>query len=174
MLKLVPVRAEERELLWNINQKYLYEMTNFYPDEMDGEGNLHYGYFDEYFRDPKRKAFFIFNDEKMVGFVMIHPYSVISGAPDYTMAEFTIFPSYRKNHFATDTANLIFPSYRKNGYAKEAVNLIFDQFKGKWEIKFNEKNHAAKKLWTTVAAPHCPRVYRLNEEETVLTFEINK
>ena len=72
-------------------------------------------------------------------------------------AEFTIFPSYRKNHFATDTANLIFSTY-----------------KGKWEIKFNEKNHAAKKLWTTVAAPHCPRVYRLNEEETVLTFEINK
>ena len=157
MLKLVPVRAEERELLWNINQKYLYEMTNFYPDEMDGEGNLHYGYFDEYFRDPKRKAFFIFNNEKMVGFVMIHPYSVIGGAPDYTMAEFTIFPSYRKNHFATDTANLIFSTY-----------------KGKWEIKFNEKNHAAKKLWTTVAAPHFPRVYRLNEEETVLTFEINK
>ena len=155
MLKLVPVRAEERELLWNINQKYLYEMTNFYPDEMDGEGNLHYGYFDEYFRDPKRKAFFIYNDEKMVGFVMIHPYSVIGGAPDYTMAEFTIFPSYRKNHLAT-----------------EAAGLIFSTYKGKWEIKFNEKNEPAKALWTRVTADYLPTVHRLNEVETVLTFEI--
>jgi predicted acetyltransferase len=113
MLKLVPVRAEERELLWNINQKYLYEMTNFYPDEMDGEGNLHYGYFDEYFRDPKRKAFFIFNDEKMVGFVMIHPYSMMNLNIDYSIAEFTIFPSYRKNGYAKEAVNLIVPaSYR--------------------------------------------------------------
>ena len=49
MLKLIPVDDSKKELLWNINQKYLYEMTLFYPDEMDERGNLHYGYFDEYF-----------------------------------------------------------------------------------------------------------------------------
>ena len=155
MLKLVNVKPEEKELLWNINQKYLYEMTLFYPDEMDEKGNLHYGYFDKYFIDEKRKAFFIYNDEKMIGFVMIHPYSVIDGAPDYTMAEFTIFPSYRKNHFA-----------------KAAANLIFSEYKGKWEIKFNEKNKPAKSLWTSVSAKYSPIVHRINEEETVLTFEV--
>ena len=90
MITLVPVQAEEKERLHNINQKYLYEMTSFYPDEMDENGNLHYGFFDEYFVDPKRKAFFIYNGDTMVGFVMIHPYSVIGHTPDYTMAEFTI------------------------------------------------------------------------------------
>ena len=39
MIKLVPVKHEEREMFRNINQKYLYEMTNFYPDVMDEEGN---------------------------------------------------------------------------------------------------------------------------------------
>ena len=58
MIRLVPVRDEEKEMFRNINQKYLYEMTNFYPDVMDEEGNYHYGYFDEYFVDPKRRAFF--------------------------------------------------------------------------------------------------------------------
>lgn len=58
MIRLVPVKAEEKELLWNINQKYLYEMTNFYPDKMDEMGVLHYGYFDEYFTDDRREAFF--------------------------------------------------------------------------------------------------------------------
>lgn len=153
MIRIVPVKAEEKGLLWNINQKYLYEMTNFYPDEMDENGVLHYGYFDEYFIDKKRKAFFIYNDDKMVGFFMIHPYSVINGNPDYTMAEFTIFPSYRKNHFAT-----------------EVVSEIFDSYRGEWEIKFNEKNKPAKALWTKVSAPYYPKVYHLNEEETVLVF----
>ena len=54
MLKLQTVRKEDHDLLYNINQKYLYEMTNFYDDPMDEKGNLHYGHFEEYFSDPKR------------------------------------------------------------------------------------------------------------------------
>ena len=153
MIKLVPVKKEEKELFRNINQKYLYEMTSFYPDEMDEEGNLHYGYFDEYFVDPKRKAFFLYNDDKMVGFAMINPYSVIDGNPDYTMAEFTIFPSYRRK-----------------GYARQAAHLILSTHRGKWEIKYNEKNNAAKGLWTQITAPFGPKVYHLNDEETVFAF----
>ena len=33
MIRLQEVKAEERELLWNINQKYQYEMTKYYPDK---------------------------------------------------------------------------------------------------------------------------------------------
>lgn len=35
MLRLEVVQAKDKDLLWNINQKYLYEMTNFYDDPMD-------------------------------------------------------------------------------------------------------------------------------------------
>ncbi len=153
MIRLVPVKAEEKELFWNINQKYLYEMTNFYPDEMDTEGNYHYGYFEEYFVDPKREAFFLFSDDTMVGFAMINPYSVIGAQPDHTMAEFTVFPSYRRKHYAIDAARLILTTYP-----------------GRWEIKYNEKNTAAKRLWTAVTAPYSPTVHHLNEEETVFEF----
>ena len=97
-------------------------MTNFYPDEMDEHGNYHYGHFEEYITGPKRKAFFIYNDDMMLGFVMLNPYSVIGHEVDYTMAEFTIFPSYRRNHYAIETAELILSTY-----------------KGRWEIKYNEK-----------------------------------
>ena len=153
MITLKPVKSEERELLWNINQKYLYEMTFYYPDEMDEKGVLHYGYFDEYFKDPKRKAFFIFHEEKMVGFVMVCPYSNMGHEPDYNMAEFTIFPTYRRNHYALETAN-----------------QILSMYPGNWEIKYNEKNTGAKKLWTKVTAPYDPKVYHLNEMETVFEF----
>lgn len=101
------------------------------------------------------KHFFIYNDETMIGFSMIHPYSVLGGSPDHTMAEFTIFPSYRKHHFA-----------------KEVVKMIFATYRGEWEIKFNEKNAPAKSLWTSVTAQYSPKIYHLNEEETVLIFKV--
>ncbi len=75
--KLQIVREEDKELFWNINQKYLYEMTSYYPDEMDNQGNYHYGYFNAYFTEPERKVYFTLNDEKMIGFVILNPYSVI-------------------------------------------------------------------------------------------------
>jgi len=154
MLSLKKVQNRDRDLLWNINQKYLYEMTNFYDDPMDENGNYHYGYFDEYFSDPKRKAYFICNDGVLVGFAMLCPYSNIEQDSDYTMAEFTIFPSFRRRHLALDAAKMILASHP-----------------GKWEIKYNEKNKGAKNLWHTVAGPYEPEIYHLNEEETVLSFE---
>lgn len=154
MIRLQVVRKEDRNLLWNINQKYLYEMTMYYPDPMDENGNYHYGHFDEYFTDLKREAFFICDGSTIVGFAMLCPYSNIGGNPDYTMAEFTIFPTYRRKHFAL-----------------EAASMILAGHPGRWEIKYNEKNAGAKKLWTAVTAPWHPAVHHLNEEETVFEFE---
>ena len=39
MIELVEVKSEHREISWNMLQKYLYEMTNYYDDEMDEMGN---------------------------------------------------------------------------------------------------------------------------------------
>ncbi len=153
MLRLQAVQDKDRDLLWNINQKYLVEMTDFYADRMDQEGNYHYGHFEDYFTDPKREAYFIYHDSVLVGFAMLCPYSNIGQKPDYSMAEFTIFPSFRRNHFAFD-----------------AAAMILDRHPGKWEIKYNEKNHGAKKLWHMVSAPYKPALYHLNESERVLSF----
>ena len=155
MIRLRSVLREDRDLLWNINQKYLYEMTNFYDDPMDENGNYHYGHFDEYFTDPKRTAYFIYCDDRLAGFAMLCPYSNIGLDPDHTMAEFTVFPAFRRRHIALDTAN-----------------LILKRHPGKWEIKYSEKNPAAKKLWNEAAQPYHPEVHRLNDEETVLSFTV--
>ena len=152
-MELVAARKEDRELLWNLNQKYLYEMTNYYYDLLDENGNLHYGYFDEYFTDPRRKAFFLYEENTLVGFAMIHPYSETGGKPDYVLAEFTVFPMYRRRHLA-----------------QKAAEQIFENFRGEWELKYNENNSAAKALWTKVTARYHVRPIRLNEAETVLSF----
>ncbi len=153
-MELIEAKPQDRELLWNISQKYLYEMTNYYDDEMDILGNLNYRYFDDYFTDPKRKAYFLYDDNKvLVGFTMIHPYSNLGKTPDYVLAEFTIFPMYRRKHLA-----------------KAATEMIFHQFRGSWEVKYSEKNMASKKLWNNVTKSYCPQVIHLNETEIVLTF----
>ena len=157
MITLQAVQEKDRELFWNINQKYLYEMTNFYDDPMDENGNYHYGHFDEYFTDPRRTAYFIYNDDALIGFAFLCPYSNIGQEPDYTMAEFTIFPAYRRKHYALD-----------------AARMILTDHPGKWEIKYNEKNPAGKRLWNIAAAPYEPEVQHLNEEETVLVFEVGE
>ena len=38
-IKLQEVKEEEQELLWNINQKYQYEITTYYSDKIDEQGN---------------------------------------------------------------------------------------------------------------------------------------
>ncbi len=152
-MELIAVRPEDRELLWNLNQKYLYEMTNYYDDELDAQGNLHYGYFEEYFTDPRRKAFFLREGRDLVGFAMIHPYSNMGEEPDHVLAEFTIFPVYRRRRLAS-----------------AAADMIFRRFKGRWEVKYNEKNTAARALWHKAAARYGPRETHLNEAETVLSF----
>ena len=155
-MELIPVRREDRELLWNINQKYLYEMTNYYDDEMDSYGNLQYGYFDAYFTDPKRTAYFIYAEKKLVGFAMINPYSYLNGKPDHVLAEFTIFPMYRRRH-----------------YASAAVEMVFRLHKGNWEVKYNEKNPTAKTFGNRVTEKYHPQKIHMTAAETVLSFRVD-
>jgi len=152
-MKLATVRKEDRELLWNLTQKYLYEMTKYYNDSFDEKGNLPFRYFDEDFTDPERKVFFLYEEKDLVGFALIHPYSEIDGKPDYVLGEFTVFPMYRRRHLA-----------------ENAVSLIFEKFGGKWELKYSEKNTAAKALWTKVTEKYKPLETKLNDTETVISF----
>ena len=58
MITLHPVKPEEKEILWNYLQKYLYELSGIYGLELDENGNFPYPYFEPYFSDEKRRAFF--------------------------------------------------------------------------------------------------------------------
>lgn len=153
MISLHPVQAEQKELLWNIHQKYLYEMTQYYPDDVDEAGNYHYGYFEAYFTDPERIAYLIRYHNVVVGFAMLNPCSYVGHQPNHVMAEFTVFPAYRRKHIA-----------------RQAAEMILARHPGKWEIKFHEMNKGAKSLWEGIAGPYAPAVHHLNDDETVLEF----
>lgn len=154
MLTIKRAAPEERQTLWNVFQKFLYEMTNYYDNDMDSEGNYPYPYFDRYFDEEGREALFLLNDGELAGFAMLNPYSYLGENPDHVLAEFTVFPVFRR---------------RRLGLA--AVEMIFSRYPGRWEVKYNEKNTAARALWTKAAAQYAPRAVKYGEFETVLCFE---
>jgi predicted acetyltransferase len=153
-LRVVQATEADRTLLWNIFQKFLYEMTNYYDDEMDAEGNYHYGYFDRYFDEPERTALLLYAGDALVGFAMLNPYSYIGAQPDHVLAEFTIFPTYRRRHLG-----------------RQAAEWLFRAYPGRWELKYNERNAGAKALWTAATAQFAPAAHRYSADETVLTFQ---
>ncbi len=159
MITLKHITASDKDKLWNLLQKYLYEMSAYYDlcdSDMDNTGNYEYKYFDTYFTEKDRHALFIYDDVALVGFVMINTYSSLNNKIDHAIAEFTIFPKYRKKHLAT-----------------QAAEQIFKIYKGKWELVFDEQNKVAKSFWLNATKNFSPATTPLNNSETILSFTTN-
>lgn len=155
MTTLRAVTPTEKPTLWNFLQKYLYEMSQFYSDEMDYDGSYAYPHFSCYFAgDKQRHAYFIEEDGRAVGFAMVNAHSCLGQPIDHAMAEFTVFPVYRKR-----------------GLAAEAVRRIFALHPGTWEIKYAFLNIKAARFWNRMTAPYTPRRNVL-QDEVVLTFRV--
>lgn len=153
MIILKEVQVLDKEKLWNIFQKYFHEMTAYYDMDMDERGNYPYKYFDNYFEEAERTALFIYHDEILIGFAMINNYSCLGNCIDYAIAEFTIFPKYRKR-----------------GFGIETIQKIFEKYHGKWEIKYSNKNKSAEVLWLKATKKYKPVVSSYESTESVLSF----
>lgn len=155
MIALKQIELADKSKFWNIFQKYLYELTNYYDMDMDASGNYPYKYFDSYFEDPERAAVFLCDDGVLVGFAMINAYSFLGDPIDHAIAEFTIFPQYRKRHLGA-----------------KAVQEIFARYHGRWEIKYSNQNKAAQALWTSATTKYAPVVSPHDRTESVLSFVV--
>ena len=142
MIALMPVRRTDRQLLWNLLQKYLHELSRWYAQALDAEGNYPYRWFDAYFTEPDRVALLILDDDIPVGFALLNAHSYIGEAPDHVLAEFTVFPAYRGR-----------------GIASQAVQRILDVYGGRWEIKYSERNTAASPFPRRRRAPSTPSAW---------------
>jgi len=157
MVSLRQARQEDKVLLFNLLQKMLCEMTNYYDNDIDGEGNFEYRYFEDYFSgaEPDRLAFLIEADKNVAGFLMVNSHSYIGQIPDHVLAEFFILPKFRRKHTALN-----------------AVGLLFRQFPGSWEIKYHTRNLPAVRLWNHVTRPYSPQLHHFAEYEDVLSFHV--
>lgn len=130
--EIVEVREDEKEILRNLMEKYDYEFSQYVLCDVNPLGLYGYTYFDCYWYEENRWAFFLKVDGKLAGFAMVNDYPE-AGESDYCMSEF--FVMYK---------------YRRCGLGKWAAFQLFDRFKGLWQLKRHPKNIGSVHFWDNV------------------------
>jgi len=138
-ISLEPVKIEEKQILKNLGELYIYELSQHSPIDVDDLGL--YDDFDDldlYWTEEGRHPFFIRVDNKLAGFVLVFDGRQIEEIEtNYSIDEF-----------------FIMYQYKRKGIGKHCARYIFDKFKGKWQIWFHPKNEAAKIFWTNTIAEY--------------------
>ena len=132
-LELVPVRAEEKEILRNLMEKYDYEFSQYDDRDVNMLGLYGYDYFDCYWTEDTRHPFFIKADGKLAGFVMVGNFMEFFPEAKHSMAEF--FVLYK---------------YRRCGVGTFAATEVFRRFPGLWELRCHPKNTTSVFFWDKV------------------------
>lgn len=121
----------ERDIVANLMQMYLHDLSEFDHDNVSANGRYEYRYFNDYWVEEERHPFLIFYDSGLAGFALVREF-----APEtWSMAEFFVL---RK--------------FRKRGVGAEAARLLFEKFKGTWHVAQEEENLPAQKFWRKTIA----------------------
>lgn len=151
MIKLDKVLLEEKELLFRLLQFALYDGSLYNTNKIGEDGLFPYKWFDNYFTDDDRDAFFIREDDKIVGFVMINQF-MKKCDNGHSVAEFLVLPEYRRNHIG-----------------KKVAYLVFDMFPGNWEVEPIEESVEACRFWENVVLNYTNN--KFNFSDGIYVFE---
>ena len=145
-IKLEKVEENKKEILYRLLEFSLYDGSNYVDNIMENDGVFKYKYFDDYFKDKDREAYFIKYEKKLVGFTMINKYLKVlpKESNNYSVAEFLIIPKYRRLHIG-----------------REATIKLFNLHKGNWEVQPMENNKIAYKFWGNVINSYTNGNYEL-------------
>jgi len=141
---LSEVKNEEREILYRLLQYSLFEESENDLNEMNSNALFEYDYFDTYFTDEDRYAFFIKEEgtDKLLGFAMINDY-VQNFDDGHSIAEY-----------------LVIPKYRRNKIGKKVAFKIFDKYPGNWEVKPSYNSEKAYLFWKKTIEEYTKNNYK--------------
>ena len=141
------VKEENKDVLYRLLEYSLFEESLNDGNEMNDDAIFEYKYFDSYFIDNDRDAFFVREKEtnKLLGFVMINTYmqKCIEG---HSIAEFMIIPKYRRNKIG-----------------KKAAFESFNLYKGNWKVSPSYGSDSAYNFWKKVIDEYTNVDNRLND-----------
>ena len=140
-LSLDPVSVDEKEILRNLLEKYLYEFSQYDLGDVNALGLYGYNYLDNYWTEDNRWAFFIRVDGRLAGFAMVNDYMELRHDGEYNMAEF-----------------FILHKYRRSGVGRWAAHQLFTRFPGKWELKYHPFNEISAAFWHQVIHESSDRI----------------
>jgi predicted acetyltransferase len=132
-LEIERVSLQQRDLLRNLLNMYLHEMSDYDDFELGEDGNMEYPHFSCYWVEPERHPFLIKVKGKVAGFLFVRDIESYRGGHIHTVAEF-----------------FILNAYRRLGIGEEIARILFDQFPGQWQVAVQEDNKVGRTFWKTV------------------------
>lgn len=143
----------DRDTLYRLLQYSLFEISEFGLRDVDDEAVFEYKYFDKYFTSDDRDAFFIKdkNTNKLLGFVMINTYLRFCGS-GHSIAEFMVFPKYRRNKIG-----------------QKAAFKVFNMYHGNWEVEPVSDSKRAYMFWENVIKEYTSDNYEFKEGIFIFT-----
>ena len=95
MFELKVVKENDKDVLRNLLEYYLYDFNYYYEDDLNENGRFEFIGVEPYINNNFYKAFFILVDNHYAGFVLTY-----TGKEKSVVEEFWIMPKYRKGMFA--------------------------------------------------------------------------
>lgn len=114
---------------------------------MNENGNFNYTWFDNYFTDDNRVSYFIKNQNKYIGFVMINENLKFNNSGK-SVAEFLIMPQYRRNHIG-----------------KKVAIEIFSIYPGYWEVEPIENSESAYDFWMKTIEEYTSNDFEIRDKK---------
>lgn len=132
--KIERVKIEDKEILYRLLQYSLFEESLTDLNEMNDEAIYEYKWFDSYFQENNREAYFIKEEtsNKILGFVMVNQYMQKSNE-GHSIAEFMIIPKYRRLKIG-----------------KRVAIDLFNMYRGNWEVQPSFGSKSAFAFWKNV------------------------
>lgn len=134
LVKLEKIELENKEILKNIYQFYLYDMSEYNNEEIDSMGLYDVDFLNLFFDDNGLTSFFIKAAEKIVGVILLQSgkWAPRTGE-DYYISEF-----------------FVLNKYRRNGVGKKALKELFSLYPGKYMLGQMTNNNRAINFWKSV------------------------
>ena len=145
---LEKVKEENKEVLYRLLEYSLYEESANDLNEMNEDAIFEYKYFNSYFTDDDRDAYFIREKEtnKILGFAMVNTYVQVF-ENGHSIAEFMVIPKYRKNNIG-----------------KKVAFELFDRYRGNWEVSPSYNSCMALFFWNKVIKDYTSSNYKFEND----------
>ena len=152
--EIIKVKDNEKDKLYRLLQFALYDGSQYIDNETNEECIFEYKWFNNYFIDDDREAYFIKDGNKYLGMVLVNE-NLKFNNNGKCIAEFLIMPRYRRNHIG-----------------KKVAYDIFEMFKGDWEVQPMNNNPIAYSFWKNIINEYTSSNYEIKNDgiEDVFIF----
>ena len=130
--EIINVEEKDKDKLYKLLQYSLYDGSQYIDNDINNDCIFEYKWFENYFTDSDRDAYFIKDGDSFLGMVMVNENLKFNNTGK-CIAEFLVLPKYRRNHIG-----------------KRVAYDIFKKFKGDWEVQPMENNPIAYSFWKNI------------------------